>query len=275
MRIMLVLVALGVIGAAGGALFVYSGVYNIAATAQHTLPVYHLLNVAMRRSVKSRSKDIVIPPLVDPALVDRGLVLYRSHCVQCHGAPGVAPEAFALGLTPAPANLVLTAREWPPAELFWTVKYGIKMSGMPAWKFRLGDDELWAVVAFLRIMPVLSPAQYAEMARAVSGAAAVPVLSAPVDEPSAVERGKVAIHQYACTTCHVIRGLAGAIHPVGPSLDGIGNRKYLAGVLPNTTENMVRWLRAPQEVAPLSAMPDLGVSERDARDIAAYLETLK
>ena len=69
--------------------------------------------------------------------------------------------------------------------------------------------------------------------------------------------------------------MVGAAAPVGPPLDGIGTREIVAGTLPNTTGNMVRWLRAPQELNPLSAMPDLGVTERDARDIAAYLSTLK
>lgn len=66
----------------------------------------------------------------------------------------------------------------------------------------------------------------------------------------------------------------GANAPVGPPLAGISARGFLGGVLPNTPENLVRWLRAPQEINPRTAMPDLGVSERDARDIAAYLATL-
>jgi cytochrome c1 len=62
---------------------------------------------------------------------------------------------------------------------------------------------------------------------------------------------------------------------VGPPLKGIASRLMLGGVLPNSEENMVRWIRFPQEVTPLTAMPDLGVTERDARDMAAYLATLK
>lgn len=83
------------------------------------------------------------------------------------------------------------------------------------------------------------------------------------------------MQQYACVSCHVIPGVVAASNPVGPSLAAIGSRKYLAGVLPNTPDNMVRWLRAPQEVAPTTAMPDLGVTQADARDMAAFLETLK
>jgi mono/diheme cytochrome c family protein len=172
-------------------------------------------------------------------------------------------------MTPVPANLAYTAREWPAAELFWVIREGIKMTGMPAWKFRMVDADLWAVVAFLRQMPRLSPAQY----QAMKSAAVEPGKDSP-GKPD-LERGRRAINQYACVTCHAIPGVVGPNAPVGPPLERIGARGFLGGVLPNTPENMVRWLRAPQEVNPRTAMPDLGVSERDARDIAAYLSTLK
>ena len=89
-----------------------------------------------------------------------------------------------------------------------------------------------------------------------------------------VERGRVALRQYACGTCHVIPGVTGADALVGPPLNGIASRRYLAGILPNTPDNMLRWIRHPQQVSPLSAMPDLAVTEGDARDMVAYLYTL-
>ncbi|WP_139556396.1 c-type cytochrome [Methylotetracoccus oryzae] len=87
-------------------------------------------------------------------------------------------------------------------------------------------------------------------------------------------RGVVALQQYSCASCHHIPGIVGATTRVGPSLGGISRRKYIAGVLPNTPDNMLRWLQDPVAIAPRSAMPNLGVSERDARDIAAYLYRL-
>ena len=90
-----------------------------------------------------------------------------------------------------------------------------------------------------------------------------------------LQRGRVAIRQYACQTCHVIPGVTGADALVGPPLNGIASRRYLAGVLTNTPEHMIEWLRNPQDVDPLSAMPDVGVTVADARDIAAYLYTLR
>ncbi len=255
---------------AAGATVLYAGWYDISATDQHLRPTYWLLDASMRRSIKWRAVDIEVPDLADPQKVRAGAFLYREHCQQCHGAPGVAPEPFALGMTPVPVPLVHTARAWSPAEMFWVVKEGLKMTGMPAWKYRMSDEHIWSVVAFLPAMARLTPAQYAnlefvpvEAQRRSSG-----------DPPSA-KRGAQAINQYACVTCHEIPGIVGANAPVGPPLKGIASRVMLGGVLPNSPANMVLWLRAPQQVAPLTAMPDLRVTERDARDIAAYLATLK
>ena len=87
-------------------------------------------------------------------------------------------------------------------------------------------------------------------------------------------RGRLAIRSYGCGTCHAVGGVPGADGLVGPPLDGIGARAYVAGVLTNTPANLVRWIRQPREVDPLTAMPDVGVSAPDARDIAAYLYTV-
>jgi putative membrane protein len=89
------------------------------------------------------------------------------------------------------------------------------------------------------------------------------------------DRGKTAIGRYGCGTCHTIPGVPGAVASVGPPLDQIANRSYLAGRIINTPTNMMRFIRAPQSVDPKSAMPDMGVTDRDGRDIAAYLYTLK
>lgn len=91
-------------------------------------------------------------------------------------------------------------------------------------------------------------------------------------EPS---RGKDVIRRYGCSSCHTIPGVEGARGQVGPSLEGIASRAYLAGKLPNTPGNMIKWIREPQEVQPGTAMPELGVTEQDGKDIAAYLYTLQ
>ncbi len=86
--------------------------------------------------------------------------------------------------------------------------------------------------------------------------------------------GEIAIQQYACVTCHRIPGVVGPDAWIGPSLRHIGSRVYLAGIVPNTPENMVAWLSDPKAIAPDTAMPDLGVTDAHARDIAAFLYQL-
>ena len=89
------------------------------------------------------------------------------------------------------------------------------------------------------------------------------------------DRGRWAIRQYGCASCHTVPGVLGADGLVGPPLDRMGNRMVLAGHLPNTPANMVRWIRHPQRLRRDTAMPDTGVTEAQARDIAAYLYTLR
>jgi cytochrome c len=89
------------------------------------------------------------------------------------------------------------------------------------------------------------------------------------------ERGRVAIRRYGCGACHTVPGVRGATALVGPTLAGIASRSYLAGQLPNTPQNMNRWIREPQSIEKDTSMPDVQVTEADARDIAAYLYTLR
>src|SRR4051812_13222097 len=91
-------------------------------------------------------------------------------------------------------------------------------------------------------------------------------------EPS---RGKIAISRYGCSACHTIPGVRDANALVGPPLNQIASRSYIGGVLPNTPDNMIRWVQDPPAVDHLTAMPKLGVNDQDARDIASYLYTLK
>ena len=89
------------------------------------------------------------------------------------------------------------------------------------------------------------------------------------------DRGPQLIRSYGCGTCHTVAGVTGANGLVGPPLSGIAQRAYIAGVLPNAPENLVRWIENPKAVDSLTAMPVLGVNSADARDIAAYLYTLR
>ena len=88
-------------------------------------------------------------------------------------------------------------------------------------------------------------------------------------------RGREAIRSYGCQSCHTIPGVTGAKALVGPPLAGIASRSYIAGVMSNTPQHMIEWLRNPPGIDSKTAMPNMNVTERDARDIAAYLYTLR
>ena len=259
------------------ALFVFFGVYNVAATSAHSRLIYWLVHTTAIRSIKWRARNIEVPDLARPAMALRGLALFKEHCVLCHGAPGVARQDFAKGFLPGAPPLAQVGREWPPQEVYWTIRHGIKMTAMPAWEYRLADSDLWALTAFVRVLPNLSPADYQALAasqpepqKPAAGRSAE-----PAHGPADVSRGKTAFHQYACHMCHQAPGISGPQAQVGTPLQGVAQRRYIAGVLENTPENMLLWIQHPQQIKPRSAMPDLGVTARDARDISAFLYTLK
>jgi cytochrome c len=104
----------------------------------------------------------------------------------------------------------------------------------------------------------------------------------PKDETTAREmtggdpdRGRELVQGYGCGACHDVPGVSGATGLVGPPLANIADRVYLAGQLPNTPDNMMRWIREPQNVESGTAMPNLNVTASDARDMAAFLYTLR
>jgi cytochrome c len=88
-------------------------------------------------------------------------------------------------------------------------------------------------------------------------------------------KGRQVMRYYGCNSCHTIPGIRDANAVVGPPLVHIANRNVIAGSLPNTPENLEHWIRHPHEIQPHTVMPDMNVSEEDARNIAAYLYTLK
>jgi len=92
---------------------------------------------------------------------------------------------------------------------------------------------------------------------------------------ASVERGRRSLAGFGCGSCHEIRGVRGAYGRVGPPLTGVARRAIIAGELPNTPENMVRWIRDPVAIEPNTAMPNLHVTEETARDMVAYLYTLR
>lgn len=140
--------------------FVLSGAYNVAATREHTAPVAWLLNEAMERSVAARADDVAEPPALDSLLAVDGFHHYDEMCAQCHGAPGVDRGEVGQGMMPLPPELAEEAEEFSAKELFWITKNGIRLAGMPAFGPTHTDEEIWGIVAFVRRMTSMTPADY-------------------------------------------------------------------------------------------------------------------
>jgi mono/diheme cytochrome c family protein len=255
----------------GAAIIIWSGWYNVGATVQHWQPVYTLLEFSMQRSVQNHAATTTVPPLTQE-LNRQGAGLYRSYCMACHGDPGIAPDRMGRSMQPTPGPLAAARRRWKPNELHWIIRNGIKMSGMPAWEFHLTDAETWALVAYLQYLPEASPAKTSPTTSENSETA---VNAKDTNPSNNLERGRNALAQYGCRSCHIIPGVSGSQVQVGPALQGLNGRSYIAGYLPNTNENLVRWIRTPKAIKPSSAMPDLEVTQQDAEDMAAYLRSLE
>jgi len=154
------------IAALGAGAAIYAGLYGVAATSPHWRVTSWLLETARTRSIKAQAARITAPPgLGDPAKVVLGVEHYAAHCAVCHGAPGVPKGDIAHGLYPPPPDLAKAAPLYTPAELFWIVKHGIKMTGMPAWSDH-SDEEIWATVGFLEKLPGMSEQDYARLVMA-------------------------------------------------------------------------------------------------------------
>jgi mono/diheme cytochrome c family protein len=150
---------------AAASLTIYAGIYNVAADIPHTQPVYWLLERARERSVAARATEIVVPDdLTGSKRIASGAAQYSEMCADCHLAPGMKRTEISRGLYPRAPEL-RRGSDLTPAEEFWVVKHGLKMTGMPAWGVTHSDELLWDVVAFLRKLPELTPDQYQALVR--------------------------------------------------------------------------------------------------------------
>ncbi|KRR17046.1 c-type cytochrome [Bradyrhizobium retamae] len=150
--------------ALGGLLFAWSGLYSVAASRGHFALTNAILTFGMRNSVKTHALGIEAPQTYSDDLSALGAAHFHNGCAYCHGAPGVPIDPIAQSMLPPPPDLSKAVPDWRDRELFWIVKHGIKYTGMPAWVAAQRDDEVWAIVAFLRRLPTLDAAGYRELA---------------------------------------------------------------------------------------------------------------
>jgi cytochrome c553 len=156
----LVIVPIGVFG------FVESGVYNVGASHRHTKFTSGITHDTMIHSVGVRARGISPPSWTSSAQLLAGFCGYETHCVACHGAAAVARERWVAGMEPSPPYLLDVTQRFTPAQLFWIVKNGIKMTGMPAWDETMSDREMWNVVAWLEASRNLPPQAYLRLRNA-------------------------------------------------------------------------------------------------------------
>lgn len=194
-----------VLGAAGGTvalLLVVSGVVPIGASAGHWSVTEAFLQFAKRRSVATHSFAIDVPSLDDPRLVTIGGGHYDFGCRPCHGSPSLDRPAIARHMLPRPPVLRQSVVRYEPQELFYIVKHGIKLTGMPAWPALQREDEVWAMVAFLRRLPALDAATYQQITGSAGGA----------NGPMPIERLEITgeppdLVAESCRRCHGMDGL--------------------------------------------------------------------
>lgn len=140
--------------------FVYFGGYNVAADAPHTAPVRALLDSMRDRSIAARARGIVPPAdLASSERINAGAGLYGEMCASCHLGPGVERSELSQGLYPQAPELA-KASDLRPAEQFWIIKHGVKLTAMPAWGKTHSDPLIWNMVAFVRRLPGMSADEY-------------------------------------------------------------------------------------------------------------------
>ncbi len=161
-RIISAVVGVFAVLAIGAGLFVWSGRYNIGADDPHWAITHQLINNLRDHSTKAYSRGIKVPNLDNPAMIAEGAEHYSSMCTGCHLAPGMAETEIRAGLYPLPPDLSKDGID-DPAEAFWIIKHGVKMTGMAAWGKTHTDEQIWNMVAFIRKLPTMTPDQYLKL----------------------------------------------------------------------------------------------------------------
>jgi mono/diheme cytochrome c family protein len=146
--------------ALAAALFAWT--YNVAATVPETAAEFEILHSIMRHSVRMHAGTQERETWSKEELRE-GFKEYDEMCIICHSAPGKERTLISKGLRPQPPNLAETSKQWTSAQLFWIIKNGIKMTGMPAFGPTHSDERIWSIVGFVRRLPQMSPDDFRAM----------------------------------------------------------------------------------------------------------------
>jgi len=155
-----ILVAIG-----AGLAVILGGLYPVAASSHHSPPVRWAITEAREHGVQ-RSAAGLAAPRFTAADIREGASHFKGMCQACHGGPGAEPEEFAGGMNPHPPNLARAAGDLSVEQVFWIVKNGLRMTGMPAFGKTDPDEDLWKVAAFVKQLPKFPSSEYASLPNA-------------------------------------------------------------------------------------------------------------
>jgi mono/diheme cytochrome c family protein len=162
MRILAAIGALAIIAGIGAAVYFFGGFYSVACTQEDPAIVHWALVKVRTASITRYATDTPPASFAAAGTVEAGARAYAANgCANCHGAPGVTWAKFSEGLHPDPPDLKDVVNHITPPQLFWVIKNGINMTGMPSFASAgMKDEDIWAVVAFLKKLPTVSEADY-------------------------------------------------------------------------------------------------------------------
>jgi cytochrome c553 len=259
-RVFIIVVLLALL-AAGGLLVAASGIIPLKASSGHWSITAWFLHFAMRRSVATHTLGLEVPSLDAPWLVLKGAGHYETGCRPCHGSPGLPSPRIVQHMTPPPPYLPPRLSAWEPDELFYIVKHGVKFTGMPAWPAPQRDDEVWAMVAFLGVLPDLDAAAYW---RLVQGEAPPSETVTPLAGLLGVEK----VPRMVSANCGRCHGVDGRGRGVGAFPTLAGQRPaYLLAAL----QAFARGARHSGIMEPIVA----GLSPEEMHELARYYSTLQ
>ncbi len=146
-------------------LFIWFGVYNIAATDKHWVVTNELIEILRERSIEVRAGDLVVPENInDSNRINSAATGYAEMCSGCHLAPGMKETELHKGLYPQPPIFHKSVHgEHDSKDNFWVIKNGIKLTGMPAWGASHTDDDIWSLVAFISKLNSMSLEEYQKL----------------------------------------------------------------------------------------------------------------
>lgn len=234
-----------------------SGAVPVAASSGHWAITSWFLHTAMRRSVSTHALAVEVPPRDADWLVLKGAGHYETGCRPCHGAPDLRPPVIPGSMTPHPPPLdAALLRAWSDAQLFYVVKHGVKFTAMPAWPSQRRDDEVAAMVAFLRALPSLDAGAYR---RLVEGDTGVATASGAIAQLVPTDARPIALAA-SCARCHGTRG-EGRESAAFPRLAG-QHERYQVGAL----EAYARGTRHSGIMQPIAA----ALSTSEMRALSAF-----